>query len=218
MEQFIFRHIKRYIKKHFSLEYKEICRRQKEIFPKMMSNAPDLGGKDNSLAGNLTMFIIFLSFYEATDHRLDGNAIDELLIEVYNSVRFLSPLMNINHKIILNPFRKYLYKNYKKYADDVKKNQTEGKWFETWLMRVNPNNTDEGIAFTLVGCPLVQYAKKYGYMEIMPHMCNLDHQYAKLMHAKLIRTHTVATGSDSCDYWYVPDKSETAINYTGVII
>ena len=218
MEQFIFRHIKRYIKKHFSLEYKEICRRQKEIFPKMMSNAPDLGGKDNSLAGNLTMFIIFLSFYEAADHRLDGNTIDELLIEVYNSVRFLSPLMNINHKIILNPFRKYLYKSYKKYADDVKKNQTEGKWLETWLMRVNPNNTDEGIAFTLVGCPLVQYAKKYGYMEIMPHMCNLDHQYAKLMHAKLIRTHTVATGSDSCDYWYVPDKSETAINYTGVII
>ena len=49
MEQFIFRHIKKYIKKHFSSEYKEICRRQKEIFPKMMSNAPDLGGKENSL-------------------------------------------------------------------------------------------------------------------------------------------------------------------------
>ena len=218
MEQFIFRHIKRYIKKHFSSEYKEICRRQKEIFPKMMSNAPDLGGKENSLAGNLTMFVIFLSFYEATNHRLDGNAIDELLIEVYKSVRFLSPLMNINHKSVLNPLRKYLYKNYKKHAEDVKKNQAEGKWLDTWGMRVNPNNTDEGFAFTLVGCPLVQYAKKYGYMELMPHMCKLDHQYAKLMHAKLIRTHTVATGSDSCDYWYVPDKSETAINYTGVII
>ncbi len=218
MEQFIFRHIKKYVKKHFSSEYKEICRRQKEIFPKMMANAPDLGGKENSLAGNLTMFIIFLSFYEATNHRLNGNAIDELLIEVYNSVRFLSPLMNINHKSVLKPFRNYLYKSYKKYADNVRKNQTEGKWLETWEMRVNPNNTEEGIAFTLVGCPLVQYAKKYGYMEIMPHMCNLDHQYARLMHAKLIRTHTVATGSDSCDYWYVPDKSETAINYTGVII
>lgn len=38
------------------------------------------------------------------------------------------------------------------------------------------------------------------------------------MHAKLIRTHTVATGADSCDYWYVPDQSETVINYTGVIL
>ena len=121
------------------------------------------------------MFIIFLSFYEATDHRLDGNAIDELLFEVYKSVRFLSPFMNINHKSV-----------------------------------VNPNNTEEGFAFTLVGCPLVQYAKKHGYMELMPHMCKLDHQYAKLMHAKLIRTHTVATGAESCDYWYIGDESETA--------
>ncbi|MCR4713055.1 MAG: L-2-amino-thiazoline-4-carboxylic acid hydrolase [Treponemataceae bacterium] len=218
MEQFIFRQIKKYVKNHFPSDYKKICKRQKEIFPAMMANAPDLGGKENSLAGNLTMFIIFLSFYEATNHRLDGNAIDELLIEVYNSVRFLSPLMNINHKSVLNPLRKYLYKSYKKYADDVKKNQAEGKWIDTWGMLVNPNNTEEGFAFTLVGCPLVQYAKKYGYMELMPHMCKLDHQYAKLMHAKLIRTHTVATGADSCDYWYVPDKSETAINYNGVII
>jgi hypothetical protein len=213
MERFIFRQIKKYVKKNFSSDYKEICRRQKEILPKMMVNTPDLGGKDNSLAGNLTMFIIFLSFYEATNHRLNGNAIDELLIEVYSSVRFLSPLMNINHILVLKPFRKYLYKSYKKYADNVRKNQTEGKWLETWEMRVNPNNTEEGIAFTLVGCPLVQYAKKYGYMDLMPHMCNLDHQYAKLMHAKLIRTHTVATGADSCDYWYVPDESKTAINY-----
>lgn len=62
------------------------------------------------------------------------------------------------------------------------------------------------------------YAKKYGYMELMPHMCALDHTYAKLMHAKLIRTHTVATGADSCDYWYVPDRSRTARNYKGKIV
>ena len=72
-------------------------------------------------------------------------------------------------------------------------------------MIVNPENTKEGFAFTLVGCPIADYAKKYGYEELMPHMCALDHTYAKLMHAKLIRTHTVATGADSCDYWYVPD-------------
>lgn len=40
----------------------------------------------------------------------------------------------------------------------------------------------------------------------------------KLMHAKLIRTHTVATGADPCDYRYVPDKSRTARNYKGKIV
>ena len=89
---------------------------------------------------------------------------------------------------------------------------------DTWDMIVNPNNDDRGFAFPLVGCPLVEYAKKYGYMELMPHMCAIDHTYAKLMHAKLIRTHTVATGADSCDYWYVPDKSKTAREYKGEIV
>ena len=218
MKRLIFRQIKKYIRKHFPSEYKAICRRQKEIFPKMMSNAPDLGGKENLLADNLSMFIIFLSFYEATDHRLDGKAMDDLLEEIYKSVKFLNPIMNINHKAVLNPLRKYLYKSYQKYADKVIQKKAEGKWLETWNMIVNPNQTEEGVAFTLVGCPLVQYAKKYGYMEIMPHMCNLDHKYAKLMHSKLIRTHTVAAGSDSCDYWYVPDKSKTAMDYNGIII
>ncbi len=54
--------------------------------------------------------------------------------------------------------------------------------------------------------------------ELMPHMCALDHAYAKIMHAKLIRTHTVTTGSDSCDYWYVPDRSATALNFRGKTI
>lgn len=40
----------------------------------------------------------------------------------------------------------------------------------------------------------------------------------KILHAKLIRTHTVAGGADSCDYWYVPDKSSTAKSYTGPIV
>jgi len=85
-------------------------------------------------------------------------------------------------------------------------------------MLVNPDNVTEGFAFTLVGCPLAAYAQKYGYMDLMPHRCALDHAYASLRHARLIRTHTVATGADSCDYWYVPDKSETARNYNWTII
>lgn len=130
----------------------------------------------------------------------------------------LGGFMNINHKGTLFFLRNCLYKSYRKYAEKVAEKQEKGEWTDTWGMIVNPNNTDEGIAFTLVGCPLADYAKKYGYEELMPHMCTLDHAYAKIMHARLIRTHTVAAGSDSCDYWYVPDRSATALNFRGKII
>jgi len=34
--------------------------------------------------------------------------------------------------------------------------------------------------------------------------------YPDEANAKLIRTHTCALGSESCDYWYVGDESDTA--------
>lgn len=114
--------------------------------------------------------------------------------------------MNINRPGILKILRKYLYRSYQAYADKVKQKKSRGEWLDTWDMVVNPENTEEGFAFTLVGCPLADYAKKYGYEDLMPHMCALDHSYARIIHAKLIRTHTVASGADSCDYWYVPDE------------
>ena len=218
MEKLVNRAIRRYLKKHYPDEMERIIYRAAKIRPKLMRRAPDLGGKENTLANNLDMFILFLSYHEASNHRMGGDAIDEIIADLYKWLKFLNVVMNINRPRFLAVLRKYLYKSYQDYADKVKEKRKQGQWLDTWGMIVNPNHTDEGIAFTLVGCPLVEYAKKYGYMELMPHMCALDHAYAKIMHARLIRTHTVATGADSCDYWYVPDQSRTAKAYKGKIL
>ena len=90
----------------------------------------------------------------------------------------------------------------------------QGEWGNTWRVRVNPNNTDEGIAFDLVGCPLTDYARENGYMNLLPYICASDHLIPEFVHAKLIRTHTCALGSESCDYWYVADESDTAKSYS----
>ena len=218
MEWLVKRAIQRYLKKHYPKHRKQIIARAKRIQPKLMAKAPDLGGRENSLSNNLNMFILFLSYYEATNHRMAGEAIDEIIDDLYHHLRILGKVMNINNPRVLRILRKYLYNNYQKYADKVEEKHRHGEWTDTWGMIVNPNNERRGFAFTLVGCPLWEYARKYGYEELMPHMCALDHAYAKLMHAKLIRTHTVATGADSCDYWYVPDKSRFAKKYKGKIV
>ena len=218
MEKMVRKAIIRYLKKHFPGKEKKIIRKADAILPKLKAKAPDMGGKENPLAGNLDMFLLFLSFYEATGHRMSGEAIDEIIEDLYRQMKWMGGLLNINRKLVVSVLRSYLYKSYTKYSNQVKEKQAKGEWMDTWGMLVNPDNKKEGFAFTLVGCPLVEYAKKYGYMELMPHMCALDHTYAKLMHAKLIRTHTVATGADSCDYWYVPDQSMTARNYKGKIV
>ncbi|MBQ9383649.1 MAG: L-2-amino-thiazoline-4-carboxylic acid hydrolase [Ruminiclostridium sp.] len=218
MEKTVERAIQRYLKKNFPEDAKRIAARARELYPGLAAKAPDIGGKENILANNVGMFILFISYYEASDHRLGGKAIDEIIADLYSRFKFLGAFMNSNHTRTFGLLKRKLYKDYRGYAELVKEKQARGEWLDTWGMIVDPNNDPESFSFTLVGCPLVKYAREYGYMELMPHMCALDHAYAKIMHAKLIRTHTAATGADSCDYRYVPDKTETARNYTGITV
>ena len=218
MEKTVERAIIRYIGRHFPDERKAIVRRAKEIYPGLMEKAPDIGGKENTLAVNLNVFILVIAYYEASDHRINGEAIDEILEDLYERFRFLGVFMDLNNKHIRSLLQKRLYRSYRSYARKVEEKQAHGEWKETWGMAVDPLNDPGSFNFTLIGCPLAGYAKKYGYTELMPHMCALDHKYAKILHARLIRTHTVATGAESCDYRYVPDKDEFAVNYKGRIV
>ena len=214
MDKILEKTIIRYLKRYYPDEKDQIVRQAKEIFHMLMEKAPDLGGKDNSMSYNMNIFIMFLSYYEGSDHRIDGEAFDEIFDDFAYCYRFISPLMDLNNRLINSLLKKYFYGSYQKYADKVREKNAEGKWLDTWGMIVNPDNKEEGLAFTLVGCPLAEYAKTNGYQHLMSHLCRLDHAYAKLMRSVLIRTHTVASGSDYCDYWYVPDKSDLAKTFS----
>ena len=119
MEWLVKRAIHRYLKKHYPRHVKQIIARAKRIRPKLMAKAPDLGGRENSLSDNLNMFILFLSYYEATNHKMAGEAIDEIIADLYNHLKVLGKLMDINNPRVLSILRKYLYRNYQKYANKV---------------------------------------------------------------------------------------------------
>ena len=160
MEKMVYKAIIRYLKKHYPRELDKIVKRAKDILPDLKAKAPNLGGKENTLANNMDMFLLFLSFYEASDHRMAGEAIDEIIADLYARLKFLNGIMNINRPGFLKLLRKYLYRSYRVYAAKVKQKRSRGEWIEAWGMIVDPENTDVGFAFTLVGCPLAEYAKK----------------------------------------------------------
>ncbi len=208
----------RYTKKKYPGEADRIIKKADELFPKLYAKAPDIGGSENMMAYNLDMFIIAISFYEASDHRIDGAAIGEIAQDVFGRLEFLRHFVNLNRKGTMRFFRKLMYKKYVPYAQLVEEKRSKGEWGNTWRIRVNPDEKSEGVRFDLVGCPLADYAKANGYTDLLPYLCATDHVIPKLIHAKLIRTHTCALGSDSCDYWYVGDESETAKNFKGELV
>ena len=86
MEKMVYKAIIRYLKKHYPDELYKIVKRANEILPELKKKAPNLGGKENTLANNMDMFLLFLSFYEASDHRMAGEAIDEIIADLYARV------------------------------------------------------------------------------------------------------------------------------------
>ena len=50
------------------------------------------------------------------------------------------------------------------------------------------------------------FARKHGFIEVLPVCCELDHLLTEASHGKLIREYTLATGGSMCDYWIVPDQ------------
>ena len=133
MKKLVLKAIRRYLRRHFPNEMDMIIKRADTILPELKAKAPDIGGKENSLSENLDMFLLFLSYYEASDHRMAGDAIDEIIDDLYRQFKWLNGIMNINRKACLSILRSYLYRSYTKYAERVRKKQSEGEWFDTWI-------------------------------------------------------------------------------------
>lgn len=61
---------------------------------------------------------------------------------------------------------------------------------------------EEGYFFSYryMACPLSDFAKKYGYTEYMPYLCNLDYVMFGAFGAPLYRECTIASGDGYCDF------------------
>lgn len=195
---------KKYILKYFPGEEKELLTKTDHIYDSFKREVPDIGGRKNMLAGNLDMALAFFAFCEASDRRVTGEAIEEIGNWMFSKMSFVSKIFDFNKPWLA----KMMYKVYLPYAKKVEKHKANGEWGNAWGIKLNPEGYSEGCSFHLIGCPLVDFAKHHGYMDIMPYMCTIDHMSARLMNAKLLRNHTVAEGAESCDYWYIGDKSE----------
>lgn len=69
------------------------------------------------------------------------------------------------------------------------------------------HQVETGVSFDVTVCPLADYFKDQGVPEITPYAaCNLDHCLARAAGVELVRTQTLADGSEYCDFrWKFPD-------------
>ena len=201
---FIRRAVWKYLKKEYGgNEARRIWQETLTHYRRFVAEAPDIGGKENKMSSNLYMALAVFAFYEADGRKLTPEKLRALMTErIPKRIPLFSMLVDFNKP----KNQQRLHTRYEKYKAISDEKLDQGEWGNSWRIEMNPHDRQKGVAFDLVGCPLADYAKKHGYAEIMPVLCDFDYLTAGLMHARLFREHTVATGSAYCDYWYLGDK------------
>ena len=197
-----------YCKEYFPDEAEKIFQKAERYYREFQKDMPDLG--KNIMAANMLDWFTILSFYEASDRRIDGEALLKIKHRAAEKMKFLGKLIDGNKSRL--PY-KLFEKTYENYNKKQREHQAKGEWLDSWKVEINPDHRTEGFCFRLIGCPIAKHAKEHGYQELLPYLCRTDHFLAEVMHARLIRTQTEALGGAYCDYWYVGDKSPVLENY-----
>lgn len=170
-----------------------------------MLNRADGIGKDNPMASNLFEGLLFLALWEAADGKISVDDLREITRAVmqFPAMKLVGLFVNANRSG-LEKLEKRMHKN--------------AEWLEvhpqykgvSWDFNFDKTKHSEGFYYHFTRCPLNDFARREGYIEVLPVMCEIDLLSAELMHAKLIRKQTLASGGDCCDYWFVGDKSPSA--------
>lgn len=174
------------------------------IYRDMLNRADDIG-KDNPMSSNMYECLIFFAIWEAADGKISIDDLREITHEVmgFPLMKAVGIFVNAN-KSGLARLEKKMHKN--------------AEWLEvhpqykgvSWDFNFDKTKHSEGFYYHFTRCPLNDFARREGYLEVLPVMCEIDLISASLMHAKLIRMQTLASGGEMCDYWFVGDKSPSA--------
>lgn len=174
------------------------------VYRDMLNRADDIG-KDNPMASNLYEGLLFLALWEAADGKISVDDLREITRAVmqFPAMKLVGLFVNANRSG-LEKLEKRMHKN--------------AEWLEvhpqykgvSWDFNFDKTKHSEGFYYHFTRCPLNDFARREGYIEVLPVMCEIDLLSAELMHAKLIRKQTLASGGVCCDYWFVGDKSPSA--------
>ena len=186
------REIRQKIALHYPIEKRDAVWEQVQLkFAKLLADwRTDLGGSKNfhNKAGGTYDCIAIMCFYDVCRDVVTLREIEhieeELILPAFRRLSFVD---------INRPFWKKLLHR----AFTAAKKRCDA-WHD-YEMYVAPYEDGEPIYYEFTECPAAEFAKRFGFTDVMPALCNVDYAAMELLHAKLVRTTTCVDGC-RCDY------------------
>lgn len=194
---------KGWLRRRYGKAYtRELLIKAHSEYREYLERADDIGGTANPMAKNTYMCLVFIALWKAADGRISEQDLRDLTTSVM-SIPILGLMyrsMNMNTPAGLRRVSDGLHRSAQWLHEHPEYQDL------SWDFHFDETLHKDGLYYHFSQCPLNTIARKEGFLEILPVMCDVDHLTARLMHATLHREQTLATGGEICDYWFVGDQ------------
>lgn len=194
-----------FLRKYMNEEYgkditKVILKKAPAQYKKMLNEVEDIG-YDNPMAHNIYMAFVFMAIWKVADGFITPEDFRRVMRRTFTEgfLRHFVADGDLNAPGRIDAAKAKFRAN-KAWADEHPEYKEK-----TWDFNFDESRHKDGSFYYFTRCPLNDYARKYGYLEILPVCCEMDHLMTEAKHGKLIREYTLATDGPCCDYWIVPD-------------
>ncbi|HBI85468.1 MAG TPA: hypothetical protein DDX71_04160 [Ruminococcus sp.] len=196
--------IKKSLRRHYGKPFADTTMQAaKPIYREMLDRADDVGA-GNPMASNIYMCFVFFAVYRAAEGRITVKALRAISREAieWKPLKLMGLFVNANKPAGIRSIRNMMLKN--------------AAWLEkhpqykavSWDFNFDETKHKDGYYYHFTQCPLNNFARREGLLDVLPVMCDMDFLTAGLMHATLRREHTLAGGGKICDYWYYGDRTQ----------
>lgn len=196
--------LRKHLKEQFGSEVtKKALKGARPIYKEMLKQCEDIG-YDNPMASNIYMCFVFLSIWKAADGDIDYEGYRKVIKNFMTKppVGIFMSAGDLNNPKTLEK-GKAKFHEMQDWADAHPEYKDK-----TWDFNFDETKHKDGSYYHFTRCPLNDFARENGYLEILPVCCEMDHYMTEAKHGVLHRDYTLATGGAICDYWIVPDKIE----------
>ncbi len=173
----------------------------REIYERdMLSRFPYIGGDKVGGTKNLTEAYMLVAMGEfLKTHGMTTDKIGDLMTLAYERRMLRMPrlMRSAMGKLLSNP--KFLSKAFVKKDSRNAANAAENPGSFVTKTQIPPEDGYDFSYHNLV-CPLADFARKYGYEEYMPYLCNLDYVMFGIIGVPLFREHTCMEEGGYCDF------------------
>lgn len=196
--------VKKSLTKRYGRQYtKELLPKADAVYRDMLSRADDIG-KDNPMSSNMYEALVFVAVWKAADGKITEDDLRGIRDDVMSIpvLKLMGLYLNLNKPSGVKKLASMMKKDY-----DWLEEHPQYKEY-SWDFNFDESKNGEGFYYHFTKCPINTLARREGFLEILPVMCDNDYIMASLMHGKLHRDSTLAQGGTLCDYWFVGDKKE----------